>query len=62
MQYALHIKMVDSCLAEFRNGINDMCKVEQNLALGTDAQGEAIGDPMKDIMPCLFDKKIKYDD
>ncbi len=51
--------MVDSCLKKFRTGINDLCKVEQNLALGTDAQGEAIGDPMKDIMPCLFSRDIK---
>lgn len=51
--------MVDSCLRKFRNGINDLCKVEQNLALGSDAQGDPIGDPMKDIMPCLFSKELK---
>ena len=52
--------MVDNCLKKFRSGINDLCKVEQNLALGTDAQGVPIADPMKDIMPCLFNKQIKY--
>ena len=59
LQYSLHINMVDSCLRKFRSGINDLCKVEQNLALGTDAQGAPIGDPMKDIMPCLFNRDIK---
>ncbi len=46
-------------MKKFRAGINDLCKVEQNLALGEDAQGEPIGDPMRDIMPCLFNKDIK---
>ena len=39
--------------------IKDLCKVEQNLALGEDAQGEAIVDPMKDVMQCIFGPKEK---
>ena len=34
--------------------------MEQNLATGADAQGEPITDPMKDMMPCLFNRKIGY--
>ena len=59
-QYSLHITLVDQCLKMYREGINDVCKVEQNLATGQDAQGESITDPMKDMMPCLFNRKIGY--
>ena len=58
-QYSLHITLVDQCLKLYRDGINDVCKVEQNLATGTDPQGEPITDPMKDMMPCLFNRKIR---
>lgn len=58
-QYSLHITLVDQCLKLYREGINEVCKVEQNLATGTDAQGEPITDPMKDMMPCLFNRKIR---
>ena len=59
-QYSLHITLVDQCLKLYREGINEVCKVEQNLATGTDPQGEPITDPMKDMMPCLFNRKIRY--
>ena len=58
-QYSLHITLVDQCLKIYREGINEVCKVEQNLATGTDPQGEPITDPMKDMMPCLFNRKIR---
>ena len=58
-QYSLHITLVDQCLKLYREGINEVCKVEQNLATGTDPQGEEIKDPMKDMMPCLFNRKIR---
>lgn len=60
LQYSLHITLVDQCLKLYRDGINEVCKVEQNLATGADAQGEPITDPMKDMMPCLFNRKIGY--
>ena len=52
---------MDQCLKLYREGINEVCKVEQNLATGADPQGEPITDPMKDMMPCLFNRKITYD-
>lgn len=61
-RYSLHITLVDQCLKLYREGINEVCKVEQNLATGTDPQGEEVKDPMKDMMPCLFNRKISVYD
>ncbi len=57
-QYSLHVTLVDECLRKYRAGINSLCKVEQDLATGADSQGEPITDPMKNMMPVLFDRQI----
>lgn len=53
---------MDSCLRKFRSGINKLCKVEQDMAVGTDAQGDPVTDPLRDMMPCLFDRNIQVYD
>lgn len=60
--YSLHLNLVEKCLQKYRSGINDLCKVEQDLATGQDAQGDPITDPMKIMMPCLFDRKVGVTD
>lgn len=60
--YSLHIHLVDNCLRKFRSGINNLCKVEQDMAMGTDAQGDPVTDPLRDMMPCLFDRNIQVYD
>ena len=34
-------------------------QVEQDMAMGTDAQGDPVSDPLRDMMPCLFDRNIQ---
>ena len=45
-------------MKKYRRGINDLCKVEQDLATGLDKDGEVISDPVKIMMPKLFDRTI----
>ena len=35
-------------------------QVEQDMALGTDALGDPVTDPLRDMMPCLFDRNIQW--
>jgi syntaxin-binding protein 1 len=60
--YALHLTLAEDCVKRFNAKIKQLCDVEQNLVMGTDAQGEKIKDPMKIIVPLLLDHDIKVED
>lgn len=60
--YALHLNLAEECVKAFNNKIKQLCEVEQNLAMGTDSQGEKIKDHMKNIVPLLLDSDIRIED
>ncbi|XP_066480023.1 syntaxin-binding protein 3 isoform X2 [Tiliqua scincoides] len=52
----VHLNIAEDCMNKFKSNIEKLCKVEQDLALGTDADGQKVKDSMRVLLPVLLNK------
>ena len=61
-QVCTHFHLAELLNEKYKGHVDKLCKVEQDLAMGTDEDNKKISDHMRKIMPVLLDDSLTLED
>ena len=61
-KYELHFHLAEKAMQVYNQAIEPLCKIEQDLATGSDQQYNKLREPMRDIVPILLNQSLDSTD
>ncbi|XP_060793685.1 syntaxin-binding protein 3 [Neoarius graeffei] len=60
-QKTVHLSLAEDCMNKFQSSVEKLCKAEQDLAVGSDVEGQKVKDPMRTLLPILLHPHSTHD-